>query len=257
VFHETRCGSTLVADMLGAQPHHLVFSESSPPATIAARGDARTLRTVMLLMCRSSFHTRCFFKFQSINTPRIKVFREAFPEVPWAFVFREPVQVMMSHMRGSGSGAVCLRSKGHPTPEHLRILGVSSARSVSNEEFCAAHLAYLSQAAYGEYMKDTEKGLMLPYTDLPHLVPQKLLAAHFKAPLDDEGVERMLAVSTMYSKGRRGTNKAGVFSSDNQKKESAASDKVKKAAQRYLYPIYDKCMAASKEHDRVDPPLLV
>ena len=127
----------------------------------------------------------------------------------------------------------------------------------AHEEFCAAHLAYLSQAAYGEYMKGTEKGLMLPYTDLPHLVPQKLLAAHFKAPLDDEGVERMLAVSTMYSKGRRGTNKAGVFSSDNQKKESAASDKVKKAAQRYLYPIYDKCMAASKEHDRVEPPLLV
>ena len=68
---------------------------------------------------------------------------------------------MMSHMRGTGSGAVCLRSKSHPTSDHLKILGVSSARSVSNEEFCAAHLAYLSQAAYSEYQRDTEKGLML------------------------------------------------------------------------------------------------
>ena len=243
--------------MLGAQPNHLVFSESSPPATVAGRGDAATLRTIMLLMCRSSFHTRCFFKFQSINTPRIKVFRQAFPEVPWAFVFREPVQVMMSHLRGNSASAVCLRSKSHPTSQHLNILGVRSARGVSNEEFCAAHLAYLSNCAYEEYMRDTEKGLMLPYTDLPHLVPQKLLAQHFKAPLDDQGVERMLSVSTMYSKGRRGTAKAGVFSNDNKKKEQAASDRVKKAADRYLYPIYNKCMEAAKEHDIVDPPLVV
>ena len=46
VFHETRCGSTLVADMLGAHPHHLAFSESSPPASVAAEGDPRKLRTV-------------------------------------------------------------------------------------------------------------------------------------------------------------------------------------------------------------------
>jgi hypothetical protein len=32
-------------------------------------------------MCRSSYHTKCFFKFQSINTPRIAIFREAFPDV--------------------------------------------------------------------------------------------------------------------------------------------------------------------------------
>jgi len=96
-----------------------------------------------------------------------------------------------------------------------------------------------------------------PYTDLPQLVPQKLLAQHFGAPLDDEGVERMLSVSAFYSKGRKGTSKAGVFSGDSAKKENAASDKVKKAAQRYLYPIYEQCMAASKEHDRVHPPLTV
>ena len=83
-----------------------MFSESSPPATIAGRNDPETLRTVMLLMCRSSFHTRCFFKFQSINTPRIRVFRKAFPEVPWAFVFREPVQVGRSVGVLSGSVGV-------------------------------------------------------------------------------------------------------------------------------------------------------
>jgi hypothetical protein len=47
---------------------------------------------------------------------------------------------------------------------------------VSDEDFCAAHLAYLSTVAFEEYGKNPELGLMLPYTDLPHLMPQKLLA---------------------------------------------------------------------------------
>ena len=63
------------------------------PQQAAGEGNIEKLATVMRLMCRSSYHTRCFFKFQSINTPRIGIFRKAFPEVPWAFVFREPVQV--------------------------------------------------------------------------------------------------------------------------------------------------------------------
>jgi hypothetical protein len=58
---------------------------------------------------------------------------------------------MMSHLKGGSGSAVCLRSKGRPEPAHLRILGgLSSARSVANEDFCAAHLAYLSESAYAE-----------------------------------------------------------------------------------------------------------
>lgn len=257
VFHETRCGSTLVADMLGSHPHHLTFSESAPPASVAAENNPEKLRTVMRLMCRSSYHTKCFFKLQSANTPRIAVFRQAFPNVPWAFVFREPVQVMMSHMKGSGSGAVCLRSKSNPTPQHLAILGVSSARSVSNEKFCAAHLAFLSQVAYDEYVKDTELGLMLPYTDLPDLMPQKLLAQHFRSPVDAQGLERMAVTSKSYSKGRKGSGKAGSFEGDSKQKEKAASPQVKDAAQKFLYPVYEKCLAAAKAHDIEHPVVAV
>ncbi|CAN0443494.1 unnamed protein product, partial [Hapterophycus canaliculatus] len=37
VYHETRCGSTLVANMLAALPPSRVFSESKPPTQV--RGD--------------------------------------------------------------------------------------------------------------------------------------------------------------------------------------------------------------------------
>lgn len=245
VFHETRCGSTLVADMLASQAHHLVFSESTPPAVVAGRGEGHedVLRDVMLLMCRSAYHTRCFFKFQSINTPRIRTFLRAFPEVPWAFVFREPVQVMMSHMKGGASGAVCLRSKRSPTEAHNRILGVKNARSSSNEDFCAAHLAYLTESALKAVDSPLgQHGKLLHYADLPNIMAGPLLREHFRAPLSEDGVTRMMAVSKMYSKGRKGTSKAGVFSSDNKKKEDAANSRVRSAAEKHLWPYYQRCL---------------
>lgn len=41
---------------------------------------------------------------------------------------------------------------------------ISLTPYIGDEAFCAAHLAYLSTVAYNEYLKDTELGLMLPYT---------------------------------------------------------------------------------------------
>lgn len=46
---------------------------------------------------------------------------EAFPQVPWIFVYRQPVETMMSHVGpGKGKGAPCLRSKKKPPAEVWR-----------------------------------------------------------------------------------------------------------------------------------------
>lgn len=247
VFHESRCGSTLVADMLGSQAHHLTFSESQPPAAIAGKGERHVgiLRTVMLLMCRSSYHTRCFFKFQSVNAPRIRIFAAAFPETPWAFVFREPVQVMMSHFKGGTGHAVCLRARNRPEKGHKKIISeLGETDHLSAEEFCAVHLAYLSECAYSAYTS-TANGLLLNYEDLPEILPMKILKDHFRAPVDSEGQARMLEVSKMYSKGRKSSPIKGEFTGDNEQKEKAASTAVKDAATRFLYPSFRKLSAAS------------
>lgn len=34
VFHMSRCGSTLTANLMGASPHNLVYSESKPPTAL-------------------------------------------------------------------------------------------------------------------------------------------------------------------------------------------------------------------------------
>lgn len=143
VFHESRVGSTLVANMLATDPWALVFSESTPIANAIMHCDhcdrARKLeifRNVLTLMGRSPFHKRLYVKFQSITTTKMDTALEAFPSTPWAFVFRQPVQTMMSHLDplkgGSTVAAPCLRSKKSPpakVTEALRAAGIAANRA--------------------------------------------------------------------------------------------------------------------------------
>jgi len=83
-----------------------------------------------------------FFKFQSRNSLSIHVARRAFPDVPWIFVHRDPVQVMMSHLgQGDDRAAVCLRTRKHiPSETAALIERIDGFYSPSNTEYCAAYL---------------------------------------------------------------------------------------------------------------------
>jgi hypothetical protein len=113
-FHESRCGSTLVANsMIAMDPKkHRAYSESAPPVkAFGICGEnfekcsqeqvVSILKDTIYLMSRTDDHReeRVFFKFQSSTSKKISSFQKAFPEVPWMYVYREPVQVMMSHVK--------------------------------------------------------------------------------------------------------------------------------------------------------------
>lgn len=80
IFHESRVGSTLVANLLGSDPFNMIFSESSVPAEILLRcrgcsheKHLETFRSAILMMGRSPTHKRLFFKFQSITTTQMQI----------------------------------------------------------------------------------------------------------------------------------------------------------------------------------------
>jgi hypothetical protein len=83
VFHESRVGSTLVANMLASDPYSMVFSESAPPsrAIKGATGASRTekiavFRDIIRLMGLSTMHKKMFFKFQSIQSSHMDIVLE-------------------------------------------------------------------------------------------------------------------------------------------------------------------------------------
>ena len=133
VFHEARCGSTLVSNALIAMnpAKHRVYSESYPPfsaLTYCGETDGSCtveeagaiLQDVVYAMGRTNdpAEERLFFKIQSAGTRSLKVFQHAFPDVPFLFVYRDSVQVMMSLMT---LGQNCLRTRPSPPSSVLQI----------------------------------------------------------------------------------------------------------------------------------------
>ena len=267
-FHESRCGSTLVANLcVSANPAaHRVYSESSPPIAALRNtcGDQyqhcsqdtaiQILRDTIMLMSRSDDpnESRVFFKIQSIGTLQLDLFQTAFPDTPWWFVFREPVQVMMSHLEHGVKQANCMRTQRSPPraiDELLRRHHVASARSMRPEDYCAAHLASLTEAAAEALATPHSLGMAVNYKDLPSAFVHELLPSVLGYPLGEAELRRLEQTGGQYSKGRG--NKAGEFKGDSETKERKATTAIREAAETYLMTSYEALEKSAEERKRL------
>ena len=264
VFHESRCGSTLVANsLIGMNPtKHRTYSESTPPAT-AIHGvcgetyslctvdqAAMILRDTMYLMSRSNDpkEERVFFKFQSVTTRNLPVFLKAWPQVPWIFVYRDPVQVMMSHVRDGVDHANCVRGRFRAPSIVKQIVKKYAGRTpkldvstMPGEYYCAAHLASITESAMSaledEKHSGKQRGIPVVYDSLPNILYEKILPDYWGVPVTSTEIENIQRVSEKYAKGRG--NRAHKFESDSERKEQEASKAVKDAADLFLKPSFD------------------
>ena len=107
IFHLSRCGSTLVSQMLKVFNDLLVISEPSGISNILFQSDMipeqkalviKRLKAVVLAHAHpmESHKRKLFIKLQELPIFHLDLIREAFPNVPWIFLFRSPVEIMAS-----------------------------------------------------------------------------------------------------------------------------------------------------------------
>ncbi len=184
-----------------------------------------------------------FFKIQSIGVKSIHVFRKAFPNTPWLFVYRNPVQVMRSHLKTKGTHvAVCLRSQRRPQQDLIDFvsrMGNTKPSWLNNEDFCAAHLATLCEAALKQVKDSNGLGKVINYDHLISNLMDKIIPKHFLQvdSLPRSAKDNIDEVSEFYSKGRNGGKE---WSEDSQQKEETAWQEMKDASSTYLQPSYDQ-----------------
>lgn len=254
VFHESRCGSTLVANtLIGMNPaQHRVYSESPPPVTaMKICGDEYTdctkqqaaalLRDVLYMMGRTNdpHEERVFFKIQSVGSRHIEVFRLAFPQTPWLFVYRDPVQVMMSHLAAGYARANCMRSAKRPPKITQRLIkqhGHDDSTRLLPEEFCAAHLATITETALANIQQSGGLGMPINYESLPTIMYESILPNHLGVRTTQVEIDNIQRVSGSYSKGRGERKKE--WEEDSTKKEAGASPEIRQAAQQFLSESY-------------------
>jgi hypothetical protein len=192
IFHMSRCGSTLAAQMLAADPSNIVISEASPiDQTLrldvsSIELHARLLRQMVAALCRPlrPKQNRAFVKLDSWHTLALPLFRHAFPDVPWAFFYREPSEVLVSQIAERGIQTV---------PEYLppQLFGLSAEDAIDSEAYCARVLSRTCEAVL---LSPADGGLLVNYREMPEALLARI-APHFGYAPDSETRTRIAAAA--------------------------------------------------------------
>jgi len=196
IFHTSRCGSTLVAQMLASLPSTVVLSE--PPLldqvlqahlhreTLGFEEQVNWFRRLVLMLGqrRTGAETHFFIKLDAWHIHRLRLVRAAFPDTPCVFLFRDPVQVLRSHELSPGMQ--CLPGA---MPD-ARVLGLATEDIIrlSRAEWCTRVIAKIYQAALAS--RHDVKMLFVDFSGLPQAVYSHV-ARHFSLHLEEPDLARM------------------------------------------------------------------
>ncbi len=222
IFHMSRCGSTLLANMLAAPDHHAVVSEPEPFDTVlqwAHRSAAPEERKIAALRAvaaalgrrRSPRMQRFFIKCDAWHTLSLPLIRKAFPDVPWLFLYRDPIEVLVSHQIMAGM---------HTVPGMLSesLTGISETAHMSRMSYCAAIIAQINSAVLKHW--HLGGGMTVNYRNIIAGVAGPI-PEHFGFTPDPAEISGFRAASERDSKQQDQT-----FSDDSAAKRAAASPEI-------------------------------
>ncbi len=235
IFHMSRCGSTLAAQMIAALPGAIVPSEAAPidgavqlnhqiPG-LPLELQVRVLRAVVAALGRNRDGNarRYVIKLDAWHMMALPLFRAAFPETPWAFMYRDPVEVMVSQKRQTGVMAV----PGEVPPATF---GIDEKGEDSMLAYGANVLGRICQAAV-ENMSGGG-GVLINYNEMPGAVPDRILR-HFGIVADDADRAAMDDATKLDVK-----SKEKPFTPDGASKRAEATPDVLAVVDRYLAAPY-------------------
>jgi hypothetical protein len=235
VLHASRCGSTLVARMLAAVPQHLVVAEPMPADHVLRAGApvadrVRWLRGIVSALGRRRRGDEHGYvlKLDAWSMCSFDVIHRAFPDVPWIFLTRDPVEVLVSHLSGRGAHMV----PGAIEPG-LFGLDAEEVLHMPTEEYCARVLAAIHRSAIDHL---DERAIVVDYRELPGAVIDSILPA-FGLECDDGDLERMRAAARFDAK-----NPQLFHSPDSEAKQRDASPALRRAAERWVQPLYEELL---------------
>jgi aspartyl/asparaginyl beta-hydroxylase len=177
IFHCSRCGSTLMSQLARALPGTLVLSEAPPIDDVLRSGwtdDTRIerLRAVVTALGqrRAGADRHLVIKFDAWHIVDLPLVQRAFPGVPCAFVYRDPLDVVASHMRMPARYLL----PGELDPAFAGLASVDDVRAAGREGYCARVIGRML-AAGAELAADGRLDL-LNYSELPGAAIDRALA---------------------------------------------------------------------------------
>ena len=246
IFHMSRCGSTLVSQVLSASPENVVISEA-PALDSLLRGGAQVdteqrvawMRWIVsaLGQQRAGQETRCFVKLDCWHIPYLPLLRKAFPDVLWIFLYRDPVEVLTSH---EGMPALW-RVPGMLDPE-LVGMDLAAVRLMDPLEYCARILGKMCEQALS--FRTDALGRFVNYAELPEAL-WTTIGSHFRMVLPAAEIAAMREKALFNAKVPQ-----LHFESDSLAKRDRASAHAAALAEQWLAPAFERLEQVRTEQAR-------
>jgi len=237
IFHMSRCGSTLVAQMLAASSRNTVISEAPPLdaavqieafGTPSGRCDGVLAAMVSALGRRwPAEDDRLFIKHDSWHAMSLALIRRTYPRAPWVFLYRDPLEVMVSQARQAG-----VQTVPGMLPPHL--FGIDP-EEMPPDAYGAAALGRTCGAAVDAFAHGG--GLLVNYRELPDAVYTRILP-HFGVTPDAEDLAAMARTA-----GRDAKAPYAAFAPDGEAKRREATPRLFELVDRYLTAPYRRLEA--------------
>lgn len=227
IFHMSRCGSTLVAQMLASLPGSIVVSEPPPLDNViqlAARGDvpSAAIRHMAAALTRDrggSGARHRFIKLDSWHALALPMLRGLFVDTPWVFLHRDPVEVLVSQQRMPGFHAV-------PGLIPLDAFGIAAPPGIGHDAHLGWLLGQICDAAADGLANGG--GIAIDYRTLPDAVAQRLLP-HFGVKPD------AAAQAALAAAGQRNSKVPDAhFAPDTAAKQQQASPELRALATQHI-----------------------
>jgi quercetin dioxygenase-like cupin family protein len=177
IFHVSRCGSTLLTQLLATLPQCVVMSE--PPIidallrrhhdqAHAAADTAALLRQAVGALGQRRFgdESHFFVKLDCWHIHSLALIRLAFPDTPCLFLYREPAAVLASHRRQRGPQMV-------PGLLHPALLPAAPADLAPGD--LDGYAAHVLEGFFDAALAHATQLTLLNYAGLPQLVAASLL----------------------------------------------------------------------------------
>ncbi len=167
-----------------------------------------------------------FVKFDAWNAVQAPLIRAAFPDVPSVFVYRDPLEVMVSALRQRGIHTI-------PTAMDPALFGMKlpDAMQMPAEEYCARVLASIYRA--GLQHRAPGKSILLNYNELPDATWISV-AECFDLDLQADDIAQMRELAQLDPKTKI------FFAADSERKQKEATEAVRAATERWIAPVYEE-----------------
>ena len=244
IFHMSRSGANVVSQTLAGLWQSMVLSEARPIDSILRahlRGEEVTdeQRIVWLRWMVSALGQQWlgseqyfFIKFDPWNISELPLIRRAFANVPWVFIYGDPLEEMTSQLNHRGAHMV-------PGVIDPSLFGIKrdTIASIEPEEYCARVLAAICEVALAHHRNG---GMLINNSALPQAV-RSSISPFFGVSCSETERDNLQGI----------TNPAVAFPNDPGGKKEKAMARIREAATKWVNPVYEKLEVARLGDPRI------